>query len=106
MSTISSGSSRLTASPTVSDLRSMPGPARGRHPEGAAEGRAERRADAGDLVFGLEGAHAELLVLGELVQDVRRRRDRVASQGTGAAWPDGRPRVAPRQVPTLPVTFV
>ena len=46
----------------------------------AAEGGAERRAEAGDLVFGLERAHAEVLVLRQLVEDVRRRRDRVAAE--------------------------
>jgi hypothetical protein len=35
---------------------------------------------AGDLVLGLEGAHAELLVLGQLVQDVRGRGDRVGAE--------------------------
>ena len=48
--------------------------------EVAAEGGAEGRADGGDLVFGLEGAHAEVLVLGQLVEDVGRRRDRVAAE--------------------------
>ncbi len=41
--------------------------------ERAAVGRADRRADAGDLVLGLEGQDVEVLVLGQLVQDVRRR---------------------------------
>ncbi len=40
----------------------------------------ERRPDTSDLVLGLEGAHPEVLVLGELVQDVRCRRDRVAPE--------------------------
>ena len=51
-----------------------------RHPERAAEGRAQGGADAGDLVLGLEGADAELLAPAELVEDVRRRRDRIAAQ--------------------------
>ena len=33
-----------------------------------------------DLVFGLERAHAEVLVLRQLVEDVGRRRDRVAAE--------------------------
>ena len=48
--------------------------------EGARVRGAEGRADAGDLVLGLEGADAEVLVLGELVQDVGRRRDRVTAE--------------------------
>ena len=39
-----------------------------------------RRADAGDLVLGLERRDAEVLVLAQLVQDVRRRRDRVGAE--------------------------
>ena len=80
MSMTSSGSSRLTARPIVSDLRSMPGPAGGGDAEGAAEGGAEGGADAGDLVLGLEGADAEVLVLGELVEDVGGRGDRVGAE--------------------------
>ena len=53
---------------------------RGRDGEVAGEGGAERRADGADLVLGLEGAHAEVLVLGQLVEDVRGRRDRVAAE--------------------------
>ena len=45
-----------------------------------AEGGAQGGADAGDLVFGLEGADAEVLVLRQLVEDVGRRRDRVAAE--------------------------
>ena len=41
---------------------------------------AERRTGGGDLVFRLECAHAEVLVLRQLVEDVRRRRDRVAAE--------------------------
>ena len=41
--------------------------------EVAAVGGADRRADAGDLVLGLQRAHAEALVLRQLVEDVRRR---------------------------------
>ena len=46
--------------------------ARGGDAEVAAEGGAERRADAGDLVLGLHGADAEVLVLRQLVEDVAR----------------------------------
>src|SRR5437763_652681 len=46
----------------------------------SAEGRTQRGADARDLVLGLEGAHAETLVLRELMQDVGGRRDRVRAQ--------------------------
>ena len=48
--------------------------------ERAAVGGADRGADAADLVLGLEGDDVEVLVLGQLVQDVRRRRDRVAAE--------------------------
>jgi hypothetical protein len=55
--------------------------ARGRgHREVAAEGGTERRPDAGDLVLGLEGADPEVLVPGQLVEDVARRRDRVPAE--------------------------
>ena len=80
MSMTSSGSSRETASPIVSDFSATPGPGGRGHRQRAAEGRAQRRADAGDLVLGLEGAYAEVLVLAQLVQDVRGRGDRVRAQ--------------------------
>ena len=70
MSQMTSGSSSDTARPIVSPLSAMPGPGGRGDAERAAERRAERRADAGDLVLGLERAHAEALVLGQLVQDV------------------------------------
>ncbi len=54
-STMTSGSSRETASPMVSDFRATPGPGGRGHAESSAEGGAERRTDAGDLVLGLEG---------------------------------------------------
>ena len=41
---------------------------------------AEGGADAGDLVLGLQRAHAEVLVLRQLVEDVGRRGDRVAAE--------------------------
>ena len=46
-------------------------------PERPAECRPKRSPDAGDLVLGLQRADAEVLVLGQLVQDVRGRRDRI-----------------------------
>ena len=61
-------------------LQHHPGAGGGAHAEGAAEGRAERRADPADLVFGLERADPEPLVLGQLVQDVRGRGDRVGAE--------------------------
>ena len=47
--------------------------ARGGDAEVAAVGRADGGADAGDLVLGLQRAHAEVLVLRQLVEDVGRR---------------------------------
>ena len=52
----------------------------GGHAEAAGEGGADRRADAGDLVLGLERGHAERLVLAQLVEDVRGRGDRVGPE--------------------------
>ncbi len=52
----------------------------GGHAQRAAVGGADGRADAGDLVLGLEGQDVEVLVLGQLVQDVRGRGDRVRAQ--------------------------
>ena len=63
--------------------------------EVAAEGGAEGGADAGDLVLGLQGAHAEVLVLGQLVEDVGRRRDRVDAEEQRQARPAGRRRRGP-----------
>ena len=45
---------------------------------------------AADLVFGLEGADPEPLELGQLVQDVRGRRDRVGAEEQRQAGPPGR----------------
>src|SRR5262249_40124620 len=60
-------------------------PARRRDGDRAAERRTERRADARDLVLRLEGDGVELLQRRELVQDVARRRDRVAAEEEGTA---------------------
>ena len=75
-----SGSSSMTPSPTVSAFRTTPGPGRRADAERAAERGAERRAGGGDLVLGLEGADAELLVARELLEDRRGRRDRVRAE--------------------------
>ena len=48
--------------------------------ERAAERRAERGADGGDLVLGLEGADAEALVPRQLLEDRARGRDRVRAE--------------------------
>ena len=53
------------------------GTRRGRHREIAGECRADGGADARDLVFGLHGLHAEVLALGELFENDRRRSDRI-----------------------------
>ena len=54
--------------------------ARRRDAERAAEGRAERGADGGDLVLRLEGAHAEVLVPRQLLEDPGGGRDRVGAE--------------------------
>ena len=79
MSTITSGSSTIVARPIASPLSAMPGPEVVVIASEPAYDGADRRGDRGDLVLGLERDHAELLVHRELVQDVRRRRDRVAA---------------------------
>ncbi len=48
-----------------------------RHPELAGERAPDGDADGGDLVLGLHRANTEVLVLRQLVEDVRRRGDRV-----------------------------
>ena len=80
MSMISSGSSRLMARPIISAFRSMPGPEVVVTPRAPPKAAPEGGADARDLVLGLEGAHTELLVLGQLVEDVRGRGDRVGPE--------------------------
>ena len=49
----------------------------GRHGEVARKGGSDGGADARDLVFGLHGLHPEVLALGQLLEDHRRRGDRV-----------------------------
>ena len=53
------------------------GPAGRGDRELAGERGTDRDADGGDLVLGLQRAHAEVLVPRQLVQDVGRGRDRV-----------------------------
>ncbi len=48
--------------------------------EVAREGSADRRAHGRDLVLGLQGHHAEILVRRELLEDPRGRRDRVGAE--------------------------
>ena len=83
MSTMSRGSSRETAMPIDSDFRSMPGPLVVVMPEGPAEGGPDGGAHPGDLVLGLEGPDPELLVLGQLVEDVRGRGDGIGAEEDG-----------------------
>ena len=106
MSMITSGSSRLMASPTVSALRSTPGPARGGHAEGATEGGTEGGADPGDLVLGLKGPDAELLVLRQLVEDVRGGGDRVGAEEERAARSGWTAAMRPQAAAVFPVMFM
>src|SRR5262249_39818222 len=55
------------------------------HAERATEGRADGRADGGNLVLSLEGLDAEPLERGKLVQDGAGRRNRVAAVEEGPA---------------------
>ena len=73
-----SGSSIATASPIVSAFRSMPGPLVAVTPSWPAKAAPERHVHRGDLVLGLDRAHAEPPVARQRVQQLGRRRDRVA----------------------------
>ena len=98
-----SGSSRLTARPIASDLRSTPGPLVVVTPRWPANAAPIAAPIAGDLVLGLQRAHAEVLVLRQLVEDVGRRRDRVRRRGTSgslACWPAA---ISPYASAMLPV---
>ena len=64
----------------VSALSAMPGPELRGDTEVAGEAGAQRGADAGDLVLGLERGDAEALVLAQLVQHVGGRGDRVGAE--------------------------
>ncbi len=106
MSTISSGSSIDTASDVVSLLSATPGPLVVVTPRWPANDGAERHADRGDLVLGLHGADPEVLVLGEFVEDVAGRGDRVRPEGDRAAcasWPAA---TMPHASAVLPVMLV
>ena len=72
-----SGSSTMTARPIASDLEGDARAGAGRHAHRAAVARADGRADGRDLVLGLEGLDAEVLVAGQLMEDVAGRGDRV-----------------------------
>jgi hypothetical protein len=61
-------------------LKREPGAGRRRAGERAAEGRADRRADAGDLVLRLIGHDAVILEVRHLLQDLGRGRDGVAAE--------------------------
>ena len=70
---ISIGSSIDIANEIGLALERNAGTGRGGDAEVTGEGGAERHAGGGDLVLGLDRANAEVLVLGELVEDVGRR---------------------------------
>ena len=78
------------------------GTARGGDAELAGERAADRDADRGDLVLGLHRAHAEVLVLRQLVEDVGRGRDRVrrVQDRQLAIWPAA---ISPYDSATLPL---
>ena len=73
MLAMTSGSSRTIARFIASLFRQMPGPLVAGDRESAAKGGADRGADGGDLILGLEGAHVEVLQRRQLVQDVAGR---------------------------------
>ena len=78
--TITSGSSSMTARPSASRLQRHAGAGGGGQAERAAIGGADGRADAGDLVLGLEGRDVEVLECRQVVQDVGGRRDRIGTE--------------------------
>ena len=61
----------MIASPIVSAFSTMPGPAEVVTPSAPPNAAPTRGADGGDLVLGLERAHAEVLVARELLEDRR-----------------------------------
>src|SRR3546814_6692087 len=72
-------------------LQGDTGAGRGGDAEVTGKGGADGGADSGDLVLGLKRRHAERLVLGELVEDVGGRSDRVGAEehrepGLYAGW--------------------
>ena len=64
------GSSSITARPMVSVLRSSPGPLVAVTPSEPPNDGAEGDRRGGDLVLGLDRAHAERLVAAQLVQQL------------------------------------
>ena len=68
----------MTARPMASDLRQIPGPLVAGDAHGPGEGGADGHAHGGDFVLGLQGAHAETLQIGEVMQNIAGRRDRIA----------------------------
>ena len=69
-------------------LQVHPGAAGRGDPELAGEGGAERHVGGGDLVLGLDGADAEAVVAGEVVEQLGGGRDRVAGEEQLQAAPD------------------
>jgi hypothetical protein len=98
----------MIASPTVSALRTMPGPGRGRDAERPAERGTDRGPGGRDLVLRLERADAEVLVARELLEDRARRRDRVGAEeerqpeSRDAATSPERQRLVAGDVPYVP----
>ncbi len=90
-STTTSGSSSITASPSVSAFRSMPGPLVPVTPRCPANDAPSAIAGGGDLVLGLEREHAEVLESRELVQQLGGRGDRIAGveqrKPAALGWP-------------------
>ena len=69
----------------------------GRDAEMTGEGCSDRHRDRGDLILGLHGAHPEVLVSRELVQDVGGRGDGIAGQEQREARPHAGRHQADRQ---------
>ena len=76
-------------------LQGKAGSAGGRNRQGTTVGGPDRRSDRCDLVLGLEGGHAEGLVLGQLVEDVGGGRDGIRAQVQGQSAQLGRCDEAP-----------
>ena len=74
------GSSVITARPMPSPLSAMPGPLEAVTAIAPANEAPIVAGHGRNLVLGLEGDDVEVLVLGELVEDVAGRRDRVAAE--------------------------
>ena len=76
------GSSVITARPMRFALERDARPAAGRDRHRPGERGADRRGHRRDFVLGLEREHVEILVLGQLVQNVAGRRDRIAPRNS------------------------